>query len=214
MILKTIVVGSIMENCYLAGDANELLVIDPGGDAEKILAEIEKNSYRVKYIVVTHCHSDHIGAVNAVKERTGAKIVLSEREKENYLDSNVNLMRGFGLNHQPEPPDVLLGDGAVISSGQYSFRAIQTPGHTSGGMCLLCGDVLFSGDTLFREGIGRCDLPTGNLKEIVRSIKERLFVLDDGVKVYPGHGPETTIGYEKQHNEVYEWERYCNEYDG
>ena len=79
MILKTIVVGSIMENCYLAGDANELLVIDPGGDAEKILAEIEKNSYRVKYIVVTHCHSDHIGAVNAVKERTGAKIVLSER---------------------------------------------------------------------------------------------------------------------------------------
>lgn len=211
MVLETIVTGYIEENCYLAGDKNELLVIDPGDWADAILSKIASENYRVKYIVLTHCHYDHIGAAAKVKEATGAQIVICEKEKANYLNPDVSMMGHFGADNEVVPPDITVSEGDAIVSGEFSFKVIETPGHTSGGMCLLCGDVLFSGDTLFRRGIGRVDLPTGSMKQIISSIKDKLFSLPDETRVYCGHGPDTTIEYEKKHNEIYEWERYYNE---
>lgn len=211
MILETIVVGNLMVNCYLVGDANELMVVDPGDEAEKIFEIIWENKYHVKYIVLTHCHYDHIGGVRFLKEKTGANIVVCKHEKQNYLTPSINLSAHFGQTQAPPQPDMLVDDGDVITSGSYEFTVIHTPGHTGGGMCLLYRDILISGDTLFQDGMGRADLPTGNLRVLVNSIKNKLFILEDTVKVYPGHGASTNIAHEKKYNEVYEWERYCDE---
>ncbi len=211
MVLETVVTGFIQENCYLTGDPQELILIDPGDEAEKILNRIKEKKYQVKTIVLTHCHHDHIGAVSEVKRLTGAKLVVGKKERENYLNPHVNLMRDFGVSQSLPQPDQTVVEGDIIVSGAERFRVIETPGHTSGGICLLCGNVLFSGDTLFQRGMGRVDLPTGNMKQIIDSIQYKLFSLAETTAVYPGHGPATTIGYEKKHNEVYEWERYANE---
>lgn len=215
MITETIVCGYIEENCYLAGDKNELLCIDPGDDAEQILSRIEKGGYTLKYIVLTHCHYDHIGAVAAVKNATGAQLVVCKKEAENYQDPQVNLLAMLGASSREQkktpPPDLTVSAGDVLSSGSYRFCILETPGHTSGSMCLLCKDRLFSGDTLFAGGMGRVDLPTGSMSAIISSIKETLFTLPEETMVYPGHGPTSTIGYEKKYNEVYEWERYHHE---
>lgn len=211
MILDTIVTGAIQENCYLVGDPSELLLIDPGDEAKKIEQHLRKSGYQVKYIVLTHCHWDHIGAVAQLKEATGAKLVLCRKEAENYLDPYVNLMESFGASLTLPKPDCTVSEGDVLFSGEISFRVLETPGHTEGGMCLLGNACLFSGDTLFRCGMGRVDLPTGNMKKIIHSIQKKLFLLPEEVKVYPGHGAPTTIGYEKKHNEVYAWERMSNE---
>lgn len=211
MVLDTVVTGYIQENCYLVGSADELFVIDPGDEAEKILHRIKDCNYQVKYIVLTHCHWDHIGAVAKIKEQTGAQLVLCKKEEEAYLDPYTNLMESFGAKVQLPAPDVTVSEGDVLCSGEYDFNIIETPGHTEGGICLLCRDKLFSGDTLFRRGMGRVDLPTGNMKKIIESIRNKLFALPEEVQVYPGHGAPTTIGYEKKHNEVYEWERMSYE---
>lgn len=214
MILETIVTGYIEENCYLVGTADELIVIDPGDDAENIMSRIATKGYRVKYIVLTHCHHDHIGAAAKIKAQTGAQLVVCAKEKENYLNPDINLMHHFNAKTEKvSPPDLTVSEGDVLTSGDLQFRIIETPGHTSGGMCLLCGNVLFSGDTLFRCGMGRVDLPTGSMKQIVSSIKNKLFTLPEETQVYCGHGAATTIAYEKKHNEVYEWERFMNEYE-
>ena len=211
MVLETVVTGNIQENCYLAGSPDGLLVIDPGDEAEKILSRIKAGNYQVKYVVLTHCHYDHIGAAAEVQEETGAQLVICAKEKENYLDPRANLMGSLKVGGRLLVPEKTVSEGDTLESGSYRFTVIETPGHTSGGMCLLCGGVLFSGDTLFQRGIGRVDLPTGNLRQIIASIKNKLFALPEETRVYPGHGPATTIGYEKKHNEVYEWERNQDE---
>lgn len=209
MILDVLSVGQLGENCYMVGDPEALLVIDPGDEGERIVAHIQEKGYCVAYVVLTHCHYDHIGAVAEVLRATGAKLLLGAKEKENYFSKNVTLGSYLGAKLTICEPDELLFDGDVITAGAYSFTVIETPGHTSGSVCLLCGDVLFSGDTLFYRSIGRADFPTGNLKTLIHSVKEKLFTLNDDVKVYSGHGPATTISYEREHNEVYVWERYC-----
>ena len=209
MILDTLTVGKMQENCYLAGDPKALLVIDPGDEAEKIIAHIREKEYCVAYVVLTHCHYDHIGAVADVLEATGAKLVMGKAERDNYFDRHVSLCGYFASMPKLCEPDDLLADGDVIMAGAYNFTAITTPGHTSGSLCLLCGRTLFSGDTLFYGSIGRADFPSGNLKALVHSVKDKLFTLPDDVRVYPGHGCSTTIGYEKEYNEVYEWEKHC-----
>ncbi len=209
MIIETVTVGKLEENCYLVGDPEALLVIDPGDEAEKILACIREKNYKVSYVVLTHCHYDHIGAVAEVMKETGARLLLGQAENENYHSRRVTLCGYFTPKTEQPEPDRLLSDGEIIEAGAYQFRVITTPGHTSGSLCLLCEEALFSGDTILKHTIGRADFPTGSLASLVNSIKNKLFVLDDHIKVYPGHGPWTTIGYEKEHNEVYEWERYC-----
>lgn len=201
MITEKIVVGNLQENCYLAGDSDALCVIDPGDEADRILSVIEEKGYKVKYILLTHCHFDHVGAVYEIKEATGAKLVMPEAEKENYLSKNVSLSRFFGGGIKKTEPDILLKDGESIKAGNAEFKMILTPGHTSGSCSYLCENVLFSGDTLFDGSIGRTDFPTGDFSLIIKSINEKLFTLDDDVCVYSGHGEETTIGREKRENE-------------
>ncbi len=209
MVLDTITVGEIEENCYLVGDPEALVVIDPGDEGQRILEYITEKSYQVAYVLLTHCHYDHIGAVADIVHATGAKLCLGAAEKENYFSRKVSFNGYFAPKAELIEPALLVSDGDTLTAGAYTFQVVTTPGHTSGSICLLCGDVLFSGDTLFNCGIGRTDFPTGSLSSLVNSIKNKLFTLDDAVKVYPGHGPSSTIGYEKEHNEVYEWERYC-----
>ena len=200
MIIKKVVVGNLATNCYFAGDKDNLLIIDPGDEAKRLLQIIDGEGYRVKYIVLTHCHYDHIGAVNEIKEKTGAKLLISEKEKGNYLSDAVNLRSYFGDTKQIELPDVLLKEGDIIESGEYKFKVIETPGHTSGGICLLCGDALFSGDTIFYGSVGRTDLPTGDMAQLLANIRGKLLTLPGKTIVYPGHGDETTIAYEKVNN--------------
>ncbi len=209
MVLEILPVGQLEENCYLVGDENELLVIDPGAQGDKILAHINEKNYHVAYVVLTHCHYDHVGAVAEVLEATGAKLLMGAKEKENYFNKVVTLCGYFGAELKLCEPDKLLNEGDVVTSGEYRFKILETPGHTSGSICLLGEEVLFSGDTLFYQTIGRADFPTGSLQDLVKSVKEKLLTLDGSVKVYSGHGMASTIAYEKEHNEVYAWERFC-----
>lgn len=210
MILETIVTGALQENCYLAGCAQELFVIDPGADAQRIEGRIAQLGAQVKYIVLTHCHWDHIGAAAQLKKDTGAQLVLCRREAAAYADAEANLMNSFGAEGELPAPDLTVCEGDVLYSGEYGFRVMETPGHTEGSMCLLCGDELFSGDTLFRGGMGRTDLPTGSMQKIIDSIINKLFLLDNTVRVHPGHGDRTDIGYEKTKNEVFLWQSMQN----
>ncbi len=209
MVLETIVVGKLETNCYLIGDPEALLVIDPGDEAQKILDNISEKGYQVAYVVLTHCHYDHIGAASEVMKKTGAKLLLGAKEKENYYSRKVTMNGYFVPKFEQPDPDGVLSEGEDLIAGSCRFQVLETPGHTSGSICLLCGDVLLSGDTLFADGIGRADFPTGSLPALCNSIIRKLFLLDGNTRVYPGHGPATTIAYEKEHNEVYEWERYC-----
>lgn len=200
MFLKQIIVGSLGTNCYLAGDKENLLLIDPGADTQRILKTINENECKVKYIVLTHCHYDHIGAVEELCKDLGVKVLISRKEKENYMSNAVTLRSYFGDSSKIKEPDILLEEGDIISSGNFQFKVIETPGHTSGGICILCDDILFSGDTLFRESIGRTDFPTGSMPSLLESVRNKLFTLPHETEVYPGHGEKTTIGYEIDNN--------------
>ncbi|MBE7048629.1 MAG: MBL fold metallo-hydrolase [Ruminococcaceae bacterium] len=209
MIIEKITLGSIGENCYFVGDPQCMVVIDPGDEGEKILTHIQEKDYRVQYVVLTHCHYDHIGAAAAIVEATGASLLIGAKERSNYFDRHVSFCGYFAKMPTLLEPDVLLNDGDVITVGPYTFQVIHTPGHTSGSLCLLCENDLFSGDTIFYRTIGRADFPTGSLRDLVKSIKEKLFILSDSVRIHPGHGEDSTIGFEKQYNEVYKWEKQC-----
>lgn len=202
MVLIKEQVGVMGVNCYILGDINEALIIDPGSNADKILNILKESKITAKYIVLTHCHFDHILAVEKLMEETDVKLVACACEKENLLNSSVNYTDKYSRNPVELTADIYLKDGDVIKSGEYQFKIIETPGHTSGSMCLYCENekMLISGDTLFYSSVGRCDLATGDEKEIVKSIKNKLFSLPDDVLVLPGHGENTSIGFEKLNN--------------
>lgn len=195
-------VGLMGVNCYILGSSNEAIVIDPGSDAEGIIKTLNENKITAKYIVLTHCHFDHIMAVEKLMEETGVKLIACQSEKENLLRSDINYTNRYSRKPVELTADLYVKDGDVIKSGNFEFHVIETPGHTSGCMCLYCESekLLVSGDTLFFASVGRCDLATGNEAELVKSIKTKLFVLPDDVCVLPGHGENTTIGYEKANN--------------
>jgi len=195
-------VGSLGTNCYIAycEETKKAVVIDPGGDAHKILSAIRQNDLTVEYIINTHGHADHVLANAQIKEATGAPLAIHEADAGMLANAKQNLSFYLGGGLNCGPADILLKDGDVINVGTISFKVIHTPGHTPGGICLLAGDVLFAGDTLFAESIGRTDFPGGSYRQLITSIKEKLMVLPDDVKVLPGHGPATTIGYERVMN--------------
>jgi len=196
--IKKIVVGPLESNCYLAGDEDtkEIYVIDPGGDYEKINSAIVKYSLKPKAVINTHGHGDHIGA----NGEFGIPVWIHRLDADFLTDSSKNLSGAFGFFLKTETASRLLEDGDILGIGKYNFEVIHTPGHTPGSICLKSSGVIFTGDTLFCEGVGRTDFAYGSQEDIMDSIKERLFTLDDDYVIYPGHGPSSTIGNEKTNN--------------
>ena len=195
-------VGPIQGNCYLVFDeeTRECMVIDPGAEGARIVREIKKNDLKVKYIVNTHGHSDHMSANQEVKEATGAELLVHREDAPMLTDGNKNFSVFMGKSIDKPAPDRHLEEGDELMVGTAKFKVLHTPGHTRGGICLVGDNMCFSGDTLFEFSIGRTDLPGGSYPQLIKSIKTKLLTLDDGVVVFPGHGPDTTIGRERAAN--------------
>jgi hydroxyacylglutathione hydrolase len=205
MLLSTVVVTEFMTNCFILGDdkTHHAFVIDPGGEADKILRQIESMGLEVIAIVNTHAHVDHIGAIRQIKDATGAQIMM-HRDELPLLQAASRMGRLFGIHiEQPPDPDRFLSEGEEISLGNgISLSVLETPGHSPGGITLVTSDkkLCFAGDTLFAGSIGRTDLPGGDYHTLIASIKTKLIPLGDDVKVMPGHGPATTVGAERRYN--------------
>ena len=195
-------VGVIGTNCYLVINEEQKtgVVIDPGGDAEQILEKIRQKGIAIEAIFLTHGHSDHIMAVDEVRETTGAKVYISEADAGMLTKASSNLSIYMGAGREFKATDEFLVDGETITAAGLKFQVVATPGHTKGGVCLVCGDTVFCGDTIFSESIGRTDLPGGSYSQILHSIKTKIMVLPDEMKLLPGHGPATTIGWERRRN--------------
>ncbi len=195
--------NSTNENTYLVFDENTKngVIIDPGCPLEKINKMISDMGVKVRYILLTHCHYDHIMSLIPLKEKTGAKIVTGKRGSINIGDPDINLtVAGLGYAIQDIKADIILKDGESLILDGLDIKCIYTPGHTNCGVCYYTDNELFCGDTLFLRSCGRWDLPTGNFEELERSIRERLYCLPDETVVHSGHGNDTTIGYEKKFN--------------
>lgn len=201
--LKTLVLGMVQTNCYIVSneECKEAIVFDPADNADKIEQYLKANDLVCKGILLTHGHFDHILAATELAAGTKALVYAHKDEEKLLEDPRLNassqIRRECSL-----VPEVLMEDGQSLELAGYSIKVIHTPGHTAGGVCyyLPGHGILFSGDTLFLESIGRTDLPTGNSKQLVDSIKDKLMILEDQVKVYPGHGKSTSIGYERDNN--------------
>ena len=203
MILKELVITALAVNCYIIGceETKEAAVIDPGGNAQTILRALNESGLKAVYIINTHGHTDHMGANRAVKDATGAQVLIHENDAKMLVNAVSNFSFLTGNNITSPPADQLLKDGDIITIGNtVALEVIHTPGHTPGGISLKTGSVIFVGDTLFNGSIGRTDFPGGSFKEIIDSIKERLLCFDDDTICYPGHGPSTTLGFEKKYN--------------
>lgn len=192
-------------NCSIIAcpETKEAAIIDPGGDIDEIMRILKENGLTVKYLLHTHAHFDHILGSRELKEKTGAKICL--HEGDDWLYENLGMQCGlFGFqSDEPLPVDLHLNDDEELKIGNIKTKVIHTPGHTPGSLCFEMStkeNLLYSGDTLFQQGIGRTDLWGGNFEDIVKSIKEKLFRLDDSTRVVPGHGSTTTIYEEKKLN--------------
>lgn len=200
MEIKTFEAGPLSANNYLLTDGDEAVLIDCSEMKSDILDMLDGKV--LKYILLTHGHFDHVLGVNDMKEKTGAKVLVNEADVERMQES-ADIMSSFGVQGVETPvADEYLKDGQIIKFGDTEIKVLFTPGHTQGCVCYSIDDKLFSGDTLFRDSVGRCDLPGGDFSQIQNSIKNILFKLDDNTTVYPGHGSKTTIGYEKKFNEI------------
>ncbi|MBS5925587.1 MAG: MBL fold metallo-hydrolase [Clostridium sp.] len=202
MIIKAIPAGIYDANCYIVMDekTKDAVVLDPGGDGEMLERAIKDMGANVKGILLTHGHMDHVGGVEYLSDKLNAPFYISKideeyMEKDNYVFGSIRNANGY------------LEDGNDLSFGSLNIKVIATPGHTKGGLCFLIEDKLFTGDTLFQGSIGRTDFIGGSFPEIINSIKTKLLPLGDEIEVYPGHGPKSSIGYEKGYN------MYLNDYD-
>jgi glyoxylase-like metal-dependent hydrolase (beta-lactamase superfamily II) len=201
MIIKTLIVGALENNCFIIADDNtkEALVVDPGDEPDRILELITTNNFDVRYIVCTHAHFDHVGAISEIKEKTGAKIAIHRDELEIYKAARDQAaFWGYELDPLPEP-DVFVSEGDKLEIGNLRFDILHTPGHSPGGICLYGEGILITGDTLFAGSVGRTDFYGGDMERLKESFK-RLISLADEVRVFSGHGPESTIGKEKAGN--------------
>lgn len=199
LILKRFPNGMVRSNCYVIGDSGEAAVIDPGVESTEILKFTDAENLKIKYIILTHVHVDHILYVDELRLKTGGKVAAHEEDAKVLGDPWYNGSMLFGLNYSFNNADILLKDGDVLEIGNLKLEIIHTPGHTPGGICIKTGNLLFTGDTLFRETIGRCDLGSGNQEDMKKSL-DKLMKMPPDTVIYPGHGTSSTIGYEKENN--------------
>ncbi|MGA9069583.1 MAG: MBL fold metallo-hydrolase [Terracidiphilus sp.] len=204
MILESFPVGPLACNCTILGDeeTGEAIVIDPGDEVARIARQLTKHGLKLKQILITHAHIDHVGGALQLKRLTGAPILLNENDLP--LLQMMPTQAGWLGMETPEtaPPDENLADGLMVGLEGYPAQVLHTPGHSQGSVCLHFAPLklLIAGDTLFEGSIGRTDLPGGNFAQIIDSIQTRLMALPDETRVLTGHGPETTIGTERRNN--------------
>jgi hydroxyacylglutathione hydrolase len=197
------VVGPLACNCYVVGEeaTHRAIVIDPGGDADELAAEIASQGLTITAIVATHAHFDHIIAAEQLRALTGAPFMLHDDDKPllDWMQESGRLFLGVEL---PPPPEVdtSITEGDRIAAGTVALEVVHTPGHSPGSISLVAPDAVFSGDTLFAGSIGRTDLPGGDGQALLGAVRSKLFVLEEGLLVYPGHGPTTTLGAERANN--------------
>ncbi|MDR9459672.1 MAG: MBL fold metallo-hydrolase [Dehalococcoidia bacterium] len=205
MLLRALELGPFLANCYIVGsDGNgEGIIIDPVAEAETIMDNVRQLGLTIKLIIATHSHPDHIMALGQIKEETGAPFAMHEAESAGMIASGMARVMGMFMSGSAEPlpkPDMSLQDGEAIEVGDLSFTVLHTPGHSPGGISLYGHGMVFVGDTLFNFSIGRTDFPGCSHQQLIESINSKLLTLPDETIVYPGHGPQTTIRAERQHN--------------
>lgn len=191
-----------MTNCYVVGceETRKGIVIDPGDEVDRILLEAAEEKLTIEHIINTHGHFDHVGGNSRLKAATGASLMIHPLDAP-MLEAVADSAAAWGLRAENSPkPDRLLNEGDSVSFGNLTFKVLHTPGHTPGGISLLADGDVFVGDTLFAGSVGRTDFPGGDFNVLKASIQEKLFALDDSVKVWPGHNQETTIAREKRMN--------------
>lgn len=204
MIVKQYIAGPIDANNYLVADekSKEAVLIDCSEQVQKILNDVKELGLKVKYILLTHGHFDHVMGVNSMKEALGAKVLINKKD-EKQLEMTQTILKTFGIFVEKNPEyDKYIDKNTELKIGDIPIKIFETPGHTEGGLCYLIDGKLFSGDTLFRNYVGRTDLPGGNYAKLENSIKNILYKLPEETEVFPGHNEMTTIGYEKKHNEI------------
>ncbi len=202
MKFKRLSLGIYQANCYILHDekTKETAVIDPGGDFPELKSYIESNALSIKYIILTHGHGDHIGALKELKDYSGAAVCIHKDDHEMLTSKSKNYSELIVNKAVEMSADRLLEDGDVLRLGVSELRIMHTPGHSRGGICVYCEGNLFSGDTLFAGSIGRTDLNGGSFDEIIASIKNKILLLPEDTEVHPGHGSSTTIAIEKKMN--------------
>lgn len=201
-------VGDLFTNCYIIYDkeGKEGIIVDPGGDGKFIVNKVKHLNVKIKYIVFTHVHFDHILGYHDVKNAfSDAELLVSVNDAPALNDETKSLMIYSGQRFEKIEKYTIVKENDTINFGKYTFKIIETPGHTEGSICLYGNNILISGDTLFNGSIGRWDFPGGSLKKEVDSITGKLFKLPKETIVYPGHGDHTTIGYEIENNDVAAW---------
>ena len=204
MKVRTLKVGPLECNCYVVSDEETggAAIIDPGGDAERIIGACEEDSLEPQFIVNTHAHADHVGANPGLKERyPDARLCVGEKDRELLNDSVRNLTAMLGISLEMPEPDRLLSEGDVLDFGSVRLRVLHTPGHTPGAISLVSDEEpkrVFCGDLIFRGGVGRTDLPGGDWETLRSSIKEKIMIMPDDKVLLPGHESTTTVGEERR----------------
>ena len=203
MIIENFMSGPLAVNCYVVADeqTKKAFIVDPGGHNFNMVNYIKENGLDVEYIILTHGHGDHIGGVNAyLEEYPKAKLIAGIDEKDLLENEKINFSKETCGIPISLAADKYVTDGEMMKVGKMDLQFIHTPGHTPGGISILVGDVLFSGDTLFAQSIGRTDFPGSSFEDIKSSIQNKLYTLPGDTRVYPGHMGPTTIGFEKENN--------------
>jgi len=206
MMIDHLILGAYQTNCYIlraGADAADCIIIDTGLDAGRLERFLEDNRLNPVAVVLTHGHIDHIAAVKDLREKySGVKVYIHELDAEMLTGSEANLWIPATKPFRTAPADFLVRDGDQVEAADIKLEVLHTPGHTPGGICLYAKDqdIVFTGDTLFAESVGRTDMPGGNMSQLVTSIKQKLFTLPENTIAYPGHGPSTKIANEKENN--------------